>query len=74
MAIKKLEHLSVLALGVSSSLSEPSSSAFFSSLRLCVLASTLRMFTSSLWSSAGSMLLTSSQLSTQRQAWTEQFA
>lgn len=59
--VRIVVYLSFLALGTSSSLSE-SSSCSAASLRLLVQASALRIFTSTLWCSAGSMVFTSSKL------------
>lgn len=60
----KALYLSPFTLGVSSSLSESSSSVLITSLRLLFLASVLRIFTRTLCWSVGNMLLTSSNLNT----------
>lgn len=58
-------YLSPFALGASCSLSESSCSSV-ACFRLLFRASALRMFASTLWCSAGSILFTSSKLSTQQ--------
>lgn len=65
LCLGKVLYLWLFVLGASTSLSESSCSSA-ASFRLLVRASALRMFASTLWCSAGSMLFTSSKLETQQ--------